>query len=105
MLSSIGTGEIILILIIALFVVGPDRLPGLAKSAGKLVARFRKSLRMMTDEIRDAQDDLGSLSGELNQAKKSLDQAVTGTAPRDRPAGEEQQKEVATEEYGQDRHH
>lgn len=41
--ESIGTSELILIGIVALIVFGPRKLPGLARSAGKLMSDFRNT--------------------------------------------------------------
>jgi TatA/E family protein of Tat protein translocase len=40
---NIGPGELILILVIALIVLGPGRLPEVAQSLGKSVREFRKA--------------------------------------------------------------
>ncbi|HLB70608.1 MAG: twin-arginine translocase TatA/TatE family subunit [Candidatus Methanoperedens sp.] len=39
----IGTQELILILIVALFIFGPSKLPELAQSLGKAVGEFKKA--------------------------------------------------------------
>ena len=45
---GIGTGEILLLLVIALIVLGPERMPKLARDLGRAVAEFRKT----SDELR-----------------------------------------------------
>jgi Tat protein translocase TatB subunit len=40
---GIGTGELLLILIVALLVLGPKRLPEIARSLGKGMAEFRRA--------------------------------------------------------------
>ncbi len=40
-LESLGTSELLLIGIVALMFLGPRKLPGLARKAGKLMAEFR----------------------------------------------------------------
>jgi sec-independent protein translocase protein TatA len=42
-IPSIGPGELILILIIALVVLGPGKLPDVAQSLGRSVREFRKA--------------------------------------------------------------
>lgn len=44
MFSQVGPGEIILVLAIALIVLGPKRLPSAAKSVGRSMREFKKSL-------------------------------------------------------------
>jgi TatA/E family protein of Tat protein translocase len=48
-LPNIGPGELILILIIALVVLGPGKLPDVAQSLGKSVREFRKAASDITD--------------------------------------------------------
>jgi sec-independent protein translocase protein TatB len=53
---GIGFSELIIILIIALVVVGPERLPGLARQAGSFV----RQLRQMYNQVREqARAELG----------------------------------------------
>ena len=54
---NIGPLELIAILIVALLVIGPKKLPGLARALGKAVGEFKRS----TDELRaDLDIDLTS---------------------------------------------
>ena len=46
---NIGPGELILILIIALVVLGPGKLPDVASSLGKSVREFRKAATDLSD--------------------------------------------------------
>jgi len=43
MIGSLGGPEIFLILVIALIVFGPRRLPDIGKSVGRMLAEFRKA--------------------------------------------------------------
>ena len=52
--SWIGPWEIIIVVIIALLVFGPRRLPELGSSIGKAITGFRKGLKEGEDEIRKA---------------------------------------------------
>lgn len=62
---GIGMPEMILILIVALIVVGPKRLPDLAKALGRAVGEFRKA----TSELKES---LG-VDEELREVKKAFD--------------------------------
>ena len=68
---GIGTGELLLLLVIALIVLGPERMPKLARDLGRAMAEFRKT----SDELRS----------EFLNADKYLD-AVASTAPAEPPA-------------------
>lgn len=48
---NIGSFEVLLILIIALLVLGPERLPGAIKTTGLWVGRFRRSFYKVKAEI------------------------------------------------------
>ncbi len=48
-MPNIGPAELIIILIIALVVLGPGKLPDVAQSLGKSVREFRKAATDMSD--------------------------------------------------------
>ena len=50
---GIGLPEMIIILIVALLVVGPSKLPELAKTLGKAFTEFRR----MADEVKETFDE------------------------------------------------
>jgi Tat protein translocase TatB subunit len=54
---NIGMPELILIAVIALLVVGPKRLPDVAKSLGKGLAEFRKTAEDVTDNLKGTLQD------------------------------------------------
>ena len=49
-MGNVGTGEIVLLLAIALIVLGPHRLPEVARSLGRGIREFRDSLSGERDE-------------------------------------------------------
>lgn len=48
---GLGTGEIIIILVVALLVLGPAKLPEIARSLGKSIAELRKAMNDVTSQI------------------------------------------------------
>ena len=50
---GIGMPELLVILVIALLVVGPKRLPDLAKTVGKGMAEFRKATEGATETLKE----------------------------------------------------
>ncbi len=50
---DIGTGEIALILVIALMVFGPGKLPEIARGLGKAVHEFRKYSSALTRDFKE----------------------------------------------------
>ena len=51
-MPNIGPGELILILIIALVIIGPGRLPDVGSALGKSIREFRKASTDMADATR-----------------------------------------------------
>jgi Tat protein translocase TatB subunit len=54
--SSLGPAEILVILLVALIVLGPNKLPGAARQVGKTIAEVRKWSQGFQDEIRTVID-------------------------------------------------
>ena len=49
---NIGAGEFIALAVLALILVGPDRLPHVATDAAKLIKKFRSLSQLATQELR-----------------------------------------------------
>ena len=62
---GIGMPEMLLILAIALIVIGPKKLPDLAKSLGRAMREFKKA----TNELKETMH----IDGELSEVKKAFD--------------------------------
>lgn len=79
---DIGWGELLIILIVALLVVGPDKLPYYARKAAKFVRNFQKVTSGLTGQISkamDLDDEDGKSSNfkkDLIEVKKSLEKDV-----------------------------
>jgi len=73
-MPNVGPLELIVVLIIALIVFGPKRLPELGRSLGRGIREFRGSVSGEKDE--DEDEDSGSERPELPQSKA---QAQTDT--------------------------
>ena len=58
MFSSVGWGEIAVLILAALFIFGPDRLPGAAKQAGSVLKSLRKQLTGARKQIKDEFGDV-----------------------------------------------
>jgi len=68
---GIGMPELLLILALALIVLGPKKLPELARALGKGMAEFRRA----TDELKD----------ELRQMEHEIDDSSAGAPNKDEP--------------------
>ncbi len=62
--------ELIIIMVIALIVIGPSKLPDLAKALGKGMSEFKKA----TQEIKESLD----INGELKEVKEDLADSISG---------------------------
>ena len=67
---GIGLPELIIIMVIALIVIGPSKLPDLARALGKGMAEFRKA----TQEIKESLD----LDEDIAEVKKDLADTISG---------------------------
>lgn len=79
-MPNIGAPELIVILVIALIVLGPKRLPEVGKSVGKGMREFKASLSGMGDDEED--DHPVIVAAEERPAPPPLPEAVA----EDRPA-------------------
>jgi sec-independent protein translocase protein TatA len=59
--GSIGPMELIIVLVIALIVLGPKKLPEVGRSVGKGMREFKDSLNGITDDDDDDDEETASL--------------------------------------------
>ena len=75
---GIGLPEILVILVLLLIVVGPQRLPEMAAQFARLIRQGRRYTRMVTtqlkDELGDITKDYESLREELRQLREEVQQ-------------------------------
>jgi len=83
---GIGMPEMILILIVALIVIGPQRLPDLAKALGRGVAEFRKATREFKEslDIEEVEDAYNV----LHEVKEDIDETLKKTETEESPKKE-----------------
>jgi len=79
---GIGSTELLVILVVALIVIGPSKLPELMRTLGKGMAEFR---RMSTDvkSTLEAEVDRADREHKQAEAKKQLYPEGTEAAPAD----------------------
>jgi len=89
---GIGLPEMILILALALIVVGPDKLPELARSIAKGIMELKKTAENLKDSLTEEGNPLDDIKPELEDTARKLkndlldlppyerDSAATGTA-------------------------
>jgi sec-independent protein translocase protein TatA len=68
-MPNVGPLEVIIVLIIALVIFGPKRLPELGKSVGKGIREFRSSVSGSADD--DDEDDPPPKPAQIESAEKT----------------------------------
>ncbi len=85
---GIGVPELVVIMIVALIVLGPKRLPAVAKGLGRALAEFRRATSDLSAELSNAQI---MLEEEIRQAERT---AKSSEAPTPQPTtGSTEKKE------------
>ena len=90
---GIGTGELLLLLVIALIVLGPERMPKLARDLGRAMAEFRKTSDELRNEFLNADKYLDAAAGPATPAitappgapEPALTEAAVATDPPVQP--------------------
>ena len=72
---GMGMPEIILILAIALIVLGPKKLPEIAKSLGRGIAEFRKATQDFKENLQ-VDNELKEAGDSIRQVKEDLEETV-----------------------------
>jgi Tat protein translocase TatB subunit len=84
-MPNLGAGEILVILLLALLLLGPDKLPGAARSIGKGMTQFRQLSKGFEDEVRSAMKsvdlDVTAPSESVPKASSTLHPGL-GPGPR-----------------------
>jgi sec-independent protein translocase protein TatB len=96
---EIGFSEIALIAVVALLVLGPERLPGVARTVGALVRRARASWQNVKGEIErelqaedmkknleEARRAAAEVRGEVNSAKADIEKNASTSASAPGPS-------------------
>jgi sec-independent protein translocase protein TatB len=101
---GIGYQELLLVLVLLLVVVGPDRLPTMAYQIGRAVRTMQGYARAVRDEFRDEIDYLDeqykTVKGQVDEAQKTLraENAKLNTELRNVSAEMESTAALATSE-------
>jgi sec-independent protein translocase protein TatB len=76
---GIGGQELFVILIIALIVIGPKNLPGIARTLGRAFGQFQRA----ADDLKREIDISAAATAKKPEGEPSNDKAVAGNAPDD----------------------
>jgi sec-independent protein translocase protein TatA len=58
MLTNIGIPGLVLILVLALIIFGPKKLPEIGRAAGQTLREFKKSTKELTSDVTDPIEDV-----------------------------------------------
>ena len=105
---DIGFSELLVIAVVALLVIGPERLPKVARTAGLLFGRLQRyvndvkadiqreieldELRKLRSQFEDAarsvEQSVNEVDQEVRAAAAEIDHSIAGDAPASTPAAE-----------------
>lgn len=76
---DVGFSELIVIAIVALVVIGPERLPKVARTAGHLLGRLQRYVNDVKSDIsREMQlDELKKLQAEVQESARSFERSIS----------------------------
>ncbi len=100
---DIGFSELLVVGLVALIVIGPEKLPRVARTVGHLVGRLQRyvsdvktdinreieldELRKMRDSVQEAATSMeSSVTSELSRAEEELKRSVDGDPPSETAA-------------------
>lgn len=86
---GIGMPEMLLILAVALIIIGPKKLPELAKTLGRALGDFKRATNDLKDSI-EMETGLDDVRDDIYSAKENLKASVSldPDAPASKPTGE-----------------
>ena len=73
MFSNIGVPGLILILVIALIIFGPKKLPEIGRAVGQTLSEFKKSARELTS---DAVEEIEEVKKEVKEQQEEIKKVV-----------------------------
>jgi len=92
---GIGMPEMLLIMAIALIVIGPKKLPDLAKSLGRAFAEFKRATSELKESL-EIDDELKDIKTTFNGMSDEIKEAINvkaGTKPEDQNVAADPDKE------------
>ena len=75
MIGSLGFPEILMIFVVALIVFGPKKLPDFAKTLGRTIREFRKTINDAKASIED-EIDKADITGDIKELNKEIKEII-----------------------------
>ncbi len=79
MFPSIGMPELVVIMLLALLIFGPRKLPELGRSLGRSLGEFKRA----SNELRSTLDEEIRIEEERNREKQAAPRSVDESVPRE----------------------
>jgi sec-independent protein translocase protein TatB len=79
---NVGGMELVVIALVALVVLGPDKLPGALRQLGTFVGELRRISRGFQTDLREALDET---ERDVERQRRAAEQANRGSAPATNP--------------------
>ena len=94
---DIGFSELLVIAVVALLVIGPERLPKVARTAGHLFGRLQRYVNDVKSDIQREMelDELRKLRSQFEDAARSVQDSVHEVDKEVRAVGDDLDKAVA----------
>jgi Tat protein translocase TatB subunit len=91
---NVGGGEIFVILLVALIVLGPQRLPGAVRQAGQLLGELRKMSTGFQQEMKSAFDEVDAAEPPTKpiSAPMATDPSTQDAVTKPEPDGDDQDR-------------
>jgi len=94
---GIGMPELLIILGLALVILGPKKLPGMAKGLGRAMREFKKATEDMKEELREETTELGEIKDTI---MGEVDRATEPEETGEESIESEEEVETAVEDTG-----
>ena len=94
---DVGFSELVVIALVALIVIGPERLPRVARTVGALLGRAQRYVNEVKADIQREVDldEFKSIRDTFQEAAKSVEQSVSEVAQELQAAGESLNQSIA----------
>lgn len=82
-------GELFIVFLVALMVFGPEKLPDLARSAGRALARFNQTFDGIQKELNEGMQEVKKAAEFTPSGNAIESNTIPGTEPEDRDDSQE----------------
>ena len=100
---GLGPAELVIILVIALVVFGPGKLPEMGNSLGKSIREFRKATSEVMEPLNEVKQSVNEVKQSVNEMKPFPTTLLTGSPANNGSAGTESSGTARPETGASDR--